>query len=218
MSIVKVPLYKQLTITSKNIAPLNESNNTHKRKYKDLINEADDYARNTLGCKDYIVEFDNMNYKPYLIINEDLDVSNLHIRQFKFPIDTVKGNVNVEHNMFRKFSDLPKNIYGDLKIGDNYISNFNGGQNMKITGNIFGGMKQNVPLKYKLNKDLFKIYKMGCLNENSVKILSKNQYGQIVDILNENICVVKVNFTNKIIKCKTSDVDCIYNIKSELND
>lgn len=217
MPIVKVPLYKQLNSTSEDIILLTESFKMNKKGYKDLVNEADLYAKNILGCKEYIVEYNTLRLKPYLIINEDLNVSGKGLHRFLFPIKHVKGNVNVENNKFTKFSDLPEQIDGDLRFGGNYIIDFNGCDNFKIKGNIYGSASQNRMTKYRLCKENLKLYKQGLLNENSVKIKSKNQYGQLINILDENTCVVKVNYTNKIINCRTDDVDCLYNVTPLLN-
>lgn len=219
MPIIRVPLYKQMSspaFSIKSSVFLNESAKKHKRGYKELINEADDYAKNVLGCKNYIVEFDKTAYMPYLVINEDLDVSNKNLVGFKYYIKEVKGSVNIENNLFESFVSFPKNISGDLKIGGNFIKDFNGAQDIKVGGKIYGSVKQNVKSNYKLNKENLKLYKQGFLNENSVKIKSKDQYGQLVDILNENECLVKVNYSNRVVHCKTSDVDCLYDVDSIL--
>jgi hypothetical protein len=78
-----------------------------------------------------------------------------------------------------------------------------------IEGDLVAGNQKKVKTKYPLTKENYKLYMEGKLLENKVYVISKNEYGELLDINeSQNTCSVLLQ-DNSILECLTSDVDCL---------
>lgn len=147
----------------------------------------------------------------HITVNSDLFLANCQLQSIPSYImfDFVNGNVNFSNNKLTSFRGFPRKICGNLIASYNMITDFTDCPITYLEGDLVAGNQKKVKTKYPLTKENYKLYMEGKLLENKVYVISKDEYGELLDINeSQNTCSVLLQ-DNSILECLTSDVDCL---------
>ena len=205
--IITVPENKKIVNEAFNFSKLKKNNDEFVNSQFNKIYEE--------TLKDKVIQFlEYYNVQNYDIfatgnglnvdVYDHLYLPNKNLREFKlFKFNKVTGDCNLSGNKFTDFTQFPKYILGNCIANNNYIKNFKG---IGLVKGELLACKQKVKTDYILNTDNYLKYKNNLL-ECNVYVKPIDKIGKVVNILNENYCIVNIN--NNFYKFKTNEVEIV---------